>query len=223
MTSTPYKFPHQSRVAQGALKETVLCSVLQLLAFIAVWLRLWSRRIVGKRLEFNDYAIFVALFLTTSLLAIAITSTVWSGKGFHTHDIDPAYRNRVWVAFTAGQPVWGAGNTAIKFSILHLYLVLFQDKMFRRACYASMVISSCYFISVVLETFLVCKPVQYNWNKNIRGTCTKHAKETYLTAGILNLLIDIFIVALPLPVLFRLRIPTWKKFGLIAVFSVGTV
>jgi len=154
---------------------------------------------------------------------MSFAATLWSGKGFHTHEIEPVYRSRVFVVFTVGQPVWGAANTAVKFSILHLYLVVFQDIRFRRTCYVMMAISICYLISVLLETFLICKPVQYNWNKKIHGTCSTKAKETYLAAGIINLVIDIFIVVMPMPVLFRLSIPIGKKVGLIAVFGVGGV
>jgi len=67
-----YKFP-SSRVSNGALKETILCGILELIAIIVVCLRLWARRMRRKRLEFNDYAIIVALFLCTGLLAITIT------------------------------------------------------------------------------------------------------------------------------------------------------
>jgi hypothetical protein len=84
-------------------------------------------------------------------------------------------------------------------------------------------LSVVYFISVFLETFLICKPVEYNWNKTIQGTCDRKALETYLAAGIINLLIDIFIVAMPTPMLFRLPMPTGKKIGLVAIFSVGGV
>lgn len=154
---------------------------------------------------------------------LTLLATVWSGKGFHTQDIDPVYRSRVFVAFTAGQPLWGAANTAVKFSILHLYLTIFQDERFRRVCYGIMVVSLCYFLSVLLETFLICKPIQYNWDKTIHGTCDSRAQETYLAAGIVNLIIDVFIVAMPMPMLFQLRIPTGKKIGLIAMFGLGGV
>ncbi|KAF2194319.1 hypothetical protein K469DRAFT_549432 [Zopfia rhizophila CBS 207.26] len=217
-----YKFP-SSRVSNGALKETVLVGILEIFAILAVSLRLWARSMKRKQLAFNDYAILVALFFCTSLLAIAITSTVWSGKGFHMHDIDPRYRSRVFVAFTAGQPVWGAANAAVKFSILHLYLTIFQDERFRRVCFGAMAVSMGYFISVFLETFLLCKPVQFNWDKTIPGACNKYAKETYVVAGALNLIIDVFIVILPMPMLFQLRIPRAKKIGLIAMFSLGAV
>jgi len=68
---TAYTFP-SSRVSQPALKETVLCSVLQLLDFVAIGLRLWSRRMNRTRLRANDYAILVALFFSASLLGVAI-------------------------------------------------------------------------------------------------------------------------------------------------------
>ena len=149
------------------------------------------------------------------------TATVWSGKGFHTHDIDPAYRSRVFVAFTAGQPTWGAANAAVKLSILHLYLTIFQDVRFRIVCYAAMFVSMGYFVSVFAETFSVCRPVAYNWNKKMHGTCNPKAKEVYLAAGLINLIVDVFIVAMPMPMLFRLHIPTARKVGLIAMFSLG--
>jgi len=84
-------------------------------------------------------------------------------------------------------------------------------------------ISACYCISVFLEAFLICKPVAYNWNKKIKGHCDSNAKETYLAAGIINLLCDTFVIVMPLPLLFQLNLPMERKIGLIAVFSVGAV
>jgi hypothetical protein len=68
---TLYKFP-SSRVFQPALKETILCSALQLIEFISVWLRLWSRRIKRNPLGTNDYTILAALFFSTGMLGTAI-------------------------------------------------------------------------------------------------------------------------------------------------------
>jgi hypothetical protein len=127
------------------------------------------------------------------------------------------------MAFTVGQMLYASANTAVKFSILHFYLVIFPNKRFRRACYVLLVISALYWISIVLETFLLCKPVEYNWNKKINGHCTKHLREVYMSAGIINLLVDFIIIAMPMPMLIRLTLPTRKKIGLIAIFSVGAV
>jgi hypothetical protein len=44
-----------------------------------------------------------------------------------------------------------------------------------------------------------------------------------MSAGIINLLVDFIIIAMPMPMLIRLTLPTRKKIGLIAIFSVGAV
>jgi hypothetical protein len=118
--------------------------------------------------------------------------------------------------------VWGAANTAVKISILHLYITIFPNRLFTRICYGTMAVSIGYFCSVFLEAFLLCTPVTYNWNKTVTGSCANVAL-AYLFAGITNLLIDLIIVALPLPMLWRLQLPVAKKIGISAMFSIGAV
>lgn len=69
-----------------------------------------------------------------------------------------------------------------------------------------MTVSVAYWISVFLEIFILCTPVEFNWDKSIPGGHCDGDNITYLVAGITNLTIDVFIVALPMPMLFRLRI-----------------
>jgi hypothetical protein len=55
----------------------------------------------------------------------------------------------------------------------------------------------------------------------MHGTCDSRAQEVYLAAGLINPLVDICIIAMPMPMLFQLRLPTGKKVGLITMFSLG--
>lgn len=80
-------------------------------------------------------------------------------------DIAPQYRGRTLSVFAAGQAVWAAANTFIKLSIIHLYIEVFPSRKVRIICIATMVVSGFYFTSVLLETFLLCTPVQFNWDK----------------------------------------------------------
>lgn len=75
---------------------------------------------------------------------------------------------------------------------------------------------------VFIETFALCKPVQFNWDKTVKGVC--YGENTaYLVAGITNLLIDIFIVVLPMPSLFRLQMTLSKRISIAAMFSLGAL
>ena len=85
-----------------------------------------------------------------------------------------------------------------------------------------MAVTMCYFTSVLVETFALCHPVQYNWDKSITGECEGQSL-AFLVAGITNLIIDVFIVALPMPMLFGLRLPLLKRVGIAAMFSLGAL
>lgn len=138
-------------------------------------------------------------------------------------EIDPRYRGRIVVVFSAGQPIWAAANTAVKFSILYLYTTLFPSQRFRYTCYATMAVSMGYFLSVLMETFLLCKPVRFNWDKTILGPCDANSLTAYIIAGTINLVIDIVVVVLPMPVLWSLHLSWPKKLGIMSMFSLGGV
>lgn len=86
-----------------------------------------------------------------------------------------------------------------------------------------MAISTTYFISVLLESFVLCEPVQYNWDKTIPNGKCHNQSLAYLIAGITNLVIDAFIVALPLPKLYGLQIPLPKRVAIAAMFGLGAL
>jgi hypothetical protein len=221
------------------IKEIVVLAVFYPLSVAAIVLRVGSRFIKRKRLELNDYAALLALLLTSGLAVVNLmgkfattrqitvvltyTAVGWAGAGHHMIDIDPRYQARIFVLFAAGQPIWAAANTAVKFSILHLYITIFPSQRVQWICYSVMVLSICYWISVFLETFLLCTPVEFNWDKTIAGTCNPNALTAYVVAASINLVIDVFIVVLPIPLLWRLQMSLAKRLGTISLFSLGAV
>ena len=59
--------------------------------------------------------------------------------------------------------------------------------------------------AVILGTLLICRPLAYNWNRTIDGTCG-NTQKLYLSGGIVNLLLDVAIVTLPMPMLWNLQV-----------------
>lgn len=82
------------------------------------------------------------------------------------------------------------------------------------------VITLCYCLTIILETFLLCRPFNYNWNKTIDGYCANE-QLAYPTAGIINFLLDIAIIVLPLPLLWNIQLPLLKKVGIMFMLSIG--
>ncbi|KAI0518555.1 hypothetical protein F5B22DRAFT_599651 [Xylaria bambusicola] len=196
------------------------------LALAALGLRLWSRRLQRVSLAFNDYIAIVATVLASATVSLCLAHVFIGATGKHAAEFlftNPRVLD-LYIKFAiAGEVLWAAANTAVKFSILSLYTKIFPGKTFHRVCYAAMAVSVAFFTTVFLEAFLLCEPVQFNWDKTIPNGKCHNQTLAYLVSGIVNLVIDAFIVALPLPKLYHLQIPLAKRFAIGAMFGLGAV
>ena len=73
------------------------------------------------------------------------------------------------------------------------------------AAYMFAALSISLMLAVVLATMLICRPLSYNWDRAEKGTCG-HRTALYLGGGISNLLIDVSMVVLPMPMLWSLQV-----------------
>ena len=85
-----------------------------------------------------------------------------------------------------------------------------------------MAFTLCYFLSVVLEAFLLCRPVEYNWDKSIAGICANEQLAFFL-AGITNLIIDLGVIVLPMPILWNLQMAVPRKIAVSTMFGIGAM
>ncbi len=77
-----------------------------------------------------------------------------------------------------------------------------------------------WWIAINLLATFNCIPVDKYWKPKLSGTCTD-TYEGFLAAAIPNFVTDVFLLLLPLPMLWRLHISWRSKIGLIFVFSCG--
>ena len=84
-----------------------------------------------------------------------------------------------------------------------------------------MAISIGWFLSVFLEEMLLCRPVAYNWDLTIEGGSCADRPAAYLAAGIINLLVDVMVLCLPMPMVWNLQLPKRSKLALSCVFGLG--
>ncbi|KAI6080694.1 hypothetical protein F4821DRAFT_275689 [Hypoxylon rubiginosum] len=163
------------------------------------------------------------MVLAAGFVSLTIAICLVGGLGYHLTDLSPETTTLFWKINIAGQVVWAAANTCVKFSILSLYTGLFPNNKLARICYVLMAFSMAYLISVSILAFLLCEPVTYNWDKTIPdGTCNG-VGTSFLAAGITNLVLDAFIVALPMPLLFRLHMSLPKRLMVASMFSLGGI
>ena len=107
-----------------------------------------------------------------------------------------------------------------KISILLLYIRLFVKRWFIRTCWAWIGIISAFTIGTVFSSIFQCSPVAYAFNKTILGTCIDMTAFWFANAAF-NILSDLVIIALPVPVISKLQLPLRSKIALCGLFAVG--
>ncbi|GCB24625.1 hypothetical protein AAWM_07510 [Aspergillus awamori] len=140
---------------------------------------------------------------------------------------------RAWgaddVLMVIGTCIWATrllyvlGLCFIKLSLLWFYLRLETRRFMQWLVYSVIFIVLGVSISSFFVDTLSCIPPSKFWNSTKSGHCMSTASQQkfYEVNGILVIVMDILIWAVPIPMLWRVRISLRKKIAVLGVFSVG--
>ena len=87
-------------------------------------------------------------------------------------------------------------------------------------CYVTLGVVTVYTIWAVFSSIFACTPIPYFWDKSLKGHCINQFAMWFSNAGV-NILTDLAIIILPMPVLRRLNLAKRQKRALTVVFAIG--
>ena len=107
-----------------------------------------------------------------------------------------------------------------KSSLLLLYLSIFGlKKSFRYATYTAIVVTFCnYWTFIPLTAYYFAPSPGKAWSITSIGTKCPTAAPYGIATGVVGILLDLFIVILPIPVVLRLQMSRRKRIAVLAVF-----
>ena len=109
----------------------------------------------------------------------------------------------------------------IKISILMLYFRLFKVVgMIKWFIYSTIIYISLYTIVGDLITIFACRPLNKLWDNLPYGECLS-SDAVGLALASLQITADVFVLAIPVPIILRLQIPLKQKLGVMSIFSAG--
>lgn len=118
--------------------------------------------------------------------------------------------------------LWLATAAATKASLLLLYYRLFSpSKRFRLAVRVGAVVVFCQWLSLTLATIFQCRPVAAFWNRTIYDAKCIDLPGFTIASGVLNLLTDVLILCLPVPMVWGLNTTKAQKITLTGIFLLG--
>ena len=121
------------------------------------------------------------------------------------------------------QLFWNTTLPTIKFSILLFYKRLFPTQRMKLACNMIGIFLIVWYLAFQITAIVQCIPTSFYWNKRTEhGHCIKIVP-FYTALASTNVVTDVVLLILPMPLVWRLQIKTVKKIGLTITFLLGTL
>lgn len=110
----------------------------------------------------------------------------------------------------------------IKASLLLLYYRYFSvSRPFRIALYISAGVIVCWYLAVFFATIFQCVPVAAFWDRHIKNKKCVNLSAFSTDAGVTNLVTDVMILCLPMPMVWTLHTNRTQKVTLTGIFLLG--
>ncbi|PYH81527.1 hypothetical protein BO82DRAFT_432455 [Aspergillus uvarum CBS 121591] len=170
----------------------------------------------------DDYLIMLA---TTLEVAYSVTMMACGlGHGFGKHTSTVAEKDLE--IFLKGEYVashlYNVGLASTKLGILALYYRIFPVQWLSRTVIGCAVFICLWITTIEIFMGVLCRPLAAFWNPSVKGHCfNSSALSYYINCS--NMVTNIFIFALPIPVILRLRTILTKKIALCIIFSIGFI
>ncbi|KAL4939192.1 hypothetical protein BDV06DRAFT_214513 [Aspergillus oleicola] len=194
-----------------------------IVAILSVALRLMNRVVAGQ-LGLDDYTIVGALAVAIAISGVGFPlKTYGLGQNIWTipfDDIDECMK-----LFFIEEVLYVISTALVKLSMLLLYLRLFPNRLLRLAIFISLAITTAWAVGSFFAQLFSCQPISYywkQWDQEHVGHCVSH-NDLLLSHSIINIVLDVLVIILPMPVLVKLHMSLEKRIGMCLMFAVGLV
>ncbi|EMD84932.1 hypothetical protein COCC4DRAFT_154659 [Bipolaris maydis ATCC 48331] len=185
-----------------------------------VGLRGYVRRKILRNLGLDDW------FLLTGLIHGRFQhypnhyKAIRYGLSRHVHTTTLPERSEFLKIMWVTSVMYGALIMILKITFLLQYRRVFPLPIFQQLCDASLVFIALWATAATLGSLLNCPPIKLNWDPLRYKDCKERLRFWY-AMGILHVISDAAIFAMPLPLLQTLTLQRLQKGVLMGIFSLG--
>ncbi|KAH7346039.1 hypothetical protein BKA66DRAFT_478287 [Pyrenochaeta sp. MPI-SDFR-AT-0127] len=216
--------PHDNMVAviRGVL------ATMTIIPLVICLLRLYIRWFIVQSFGWDDIFVIPALMGVVGWHVFAITQAS-HGLGMHVWDLEPATL-RVWLKdFYITQCIYLTVPLFVKISVILFLMRIFPQTCQRKlhvACKGLIVFLIAFTISGTLVLTFQCQPVRAAYTPGLAGSKCLSPDALFglfMFQGVTMFVTDVVIIAMPMPILWKLKLPVKKRIAVIFLFSLGFV
>lgn len=205
--------------SRGWVVITVSC-ITMTIALTALVCRLITRAVLVKQFGLDDWAAVVSGIMML-MCGLTVTINVKYGLGDHiwtlTEDELVDYLKYFYVSII----FYNATLVSVKIAFLLQYYRVFAVTKIRRIILVCMVLITGWSLSQLFISIFTCTPIHRFWDRTVTtGSCIAAIPQWYINAGG-NIITDIIIFLLPMPVLKNINLRRPQKIIVMGIFSLG--
>ncbi|KAF7872252.1 hypothetical protein EAF04_003176 [Stromatinia cepivora] len=195
--------------------------IMGLAAAVAVCLRFYARKLTKAKLQWDDWIIVAAvLFVWGDAVCTIVEYRPYIRRvpkaqlpiKEHTELMVVSFISIIFTVFA---------EVVTRFSVICLYYRLFSVKRWLHySLIADGVISIIWLFIVIFASALECKPIKANFDASVKGECL-NTQTGFFISEFINMLLDIALIAMPIPIILKLKLPLRERVAIAGIFMTG--
>ncbi|WQF84422.1 hypothetical protein CDEST_09436 [Colletotrichum destructivum] len=185
--------------------------------------RLYTKAFLVGRLQWDDVCLLLAWLTSIATIALCVHMFATGSGGAHGWEIPVEKFNIFMMDVYLAAAIYTLCGSFAKVSLLIFYFRLSPQRWFKQAVWASLAIIAAYSVGIFFALVFACDPIAMSWDITItEGTCINRPS-LYIATAAANIISDLILFALPIPIVVKLQIPRRQKIGLFFIFAVGSL
>ncbi|KAK2589500.1 hypothetical protein QQS21_012821 [Conoideocrella luteorostrata] len=213
--------PSTDQLAPHAVSAVAILVVFLVMTLLFTVLRFHSRWTSARQFFATDWVLLAAEVVYIIYTVISFVSLLKGGVGHHVEQLGPGRIQLILKLLIVIQITYAVCMALLKVSICLLYVRIFPQRWIKICSYGIILLSASWALYTILLGLLICRPIAALWEPK-SGTCGDE-NAGYSSVSAVELVIDVFIILLPLPVVWRLNMTTVSKIATTSLFCLGLI
>ncbi|CAD6448854.1 35f89424-9757-4290-bbdf-f4b60c6ae6a9 [Sclerotinia trifoliorum] len=208
----------------------IVSTFLLALALICICIRVWTKLMVARpiKLLWSDLTITISFFLAITAYVLTILNVTPGGTtGYHQYDVplSETFTDRNVIPLCLTYIIGPTTIGLVKLTLFITYVeIFFTESWVKITCTIGAIISSAFYsIHLILALAWVIPSNGTPWRHQILSTSTLRMQSLSLPRGIVGLIIDVYLIIIPLIAVSKLHLTPKKKAGVSFIFAAGFI
>ncbi|KAI8715252.1 hypothetical protein NCS52_01032500 [Fusarium sp. LHS14.1] len=209
---------------QNALHHYLIFGILGSLALFCLIQRLYTKHFLTGSLKIDDALVCLAWLASVVMQSVQIWSISIGGLCHHAWEMPIEVFEKHMLSSYIVAPIFITCNGLSKTSLLTFYLQISPQRWFRITIWTTIVMVACYTVVIAGLLLFGCKPIRAAFDPYEFGTGTcVDLPSLYIAIAVANIVSDVVLFTIPIPMIIRLKMPTAQKIGAALMFGVGSI